>query len=81
MLQKNLQNSLRHRKQIYDYQRGKIGGDKLGLTYTYYWASQVALVAKNRPANAADTGSIPGLGRSPGGGHGNHSGILAWRIP
>ena len=37
-------------------------------------ASQVALVAKNLPANAGDardTGSVPGLGRSPGGGHGN----------
>ena len=35
---------------------------------------QVALVAKNPPANAGDTGdlgSIPGSGRSPGGGHGN----------
>ena len=30
-------------------------------------ASQV----KNPPANARDMGSIPGLGRSPGGGHGN----------
>ena len=32
-------------------------------------ASQVALVAKNLPANggdARDSGSIPGLGRSPG---------------
>ena len=32
------------------------------------------VVKKNLPANAADTGhvgSIPGLGRSPGGGHGN----------
>ena len=29
------------------------------------------LVVKNLPANAGDTGSIPGLGRSPGGGHGN----------
>ena len=47
-----LQNSLRHRKQIHDYPKGKIGGDKLGLTYTYYWASQVALGAKNLPANA-----------------------------
>jgi len=28
-----------------------------------------------------DLGLIPGLGRSPGGGHGNHSSILAWRIP
>ena len=28
----------------------------------------------------SDAGLIPGLGRSPGGGHGNRSGILAWRI-
>ena len=37
------------------------------------WASQVQVV-KNPPANAEDsrdTGSIPGSGRSPGGGHGN----------
>ena len=37
-------------------------------------ASQVALVVKNLPANAGDireVGLIPGLGRSPGGGHGN----------
>ena len=32
---------------------------------------------KNPPANAGDKGSIPGLGRSPGGGHSNHSSILA----
>ena len=34
---------------------------------------QVALVVKSPPANAGDirdTASIPGLGRSPGGGHG-----------
>ena len=37
-------------------------------------ASQVALVVKNPPATAGDlrdSGSIPGLGRFPGGGHGN----------
>jgi len=37
-------------------------------------ASQKVLVVKNLPANAGDirdTGSILGLGRSPGGGHGN----------
>jgi len=28
-------------------------------------------VVKNPPANAGDTGSIPGLGRSPGKGNGN----------
>ena len=34
----------------------------------------MALVAKNTPASAGDlrgVSSIPGLGRSPGGGHGN----------
>ena len=38
------------------------------------WASQEALLVKNRPANAGDikdVGSIPGSGRSTGGGHGN----------
>ena len=37
-------------------------------------ASQVALVEKNLSAKAGDVrdmGLIPGLGRSPGGGHGN----------
>ena len=28
-------------------------------------------VVKNPPANAGDAGSIPGSGRSPGGGNGN----------
>ena len=39
-----------------------------------YWASQVVLVVKNLPANAGDvrdSGLIPGLGRCPGGWHGN----------
>ena len=31
--------------------------------------------------NMGDTGLIPGLGRSPGGGHATHSSILAWKIP
>ena len=31
--------------------------------------------------NVRDPGLIPGLGRSPGEGNGNHSSILAWRIP
>ena len=41
-------------------------------------------VVKNLAASAGDvraSGSIPGLGRSPGEGHGTHSIILAWRIP
>ena len=38
------------------------------------WASQVVLVVKHPSANAGDirdAGSIPGLGRATGGGHGN----------
>ena len=37
-------------------------------------ASQVAQMVKNPPANAGDVrdvGLVPGLGRSPGAGHGN----------
>ena len=44
------------------------------VIYFSLQASQVALVIKNPSANAGgirDTGSIPRLGRSPGGGHGN----------
>ena len=38
------------------------------------WASQIVLRVKNTPANAGDvkdTGSVPGSGRFPRGGHGN----------
>ena len=41
-------------------------------------------VVKNQPANAGnarDLSLIPGSGRSPGAAHGNHSSILAWKIP
>ena len=57
--------------------------------YVYPGASRVVPVVNNPPVNAGqvrDTGSIPGSGRSPGGGHDNHSmtihsSHLAWRIP
>ena len=38
-------------------------------------------MVKNLPANAGDTGLIPGRGRSPGEGKATHSSILAWEIP
>ena len=44
------------------------------MSTPFSWASQVVLVVKNLPANAGDvrdSGLNPGLGRSPGGGHGN----------
>ena len=46
----------------------------LDLDNVWNWASQVAVVVKNQPANAGDIkdmGLIPGLGRCPGGEHGN----------
>ena len=52
----------------------------MGVSRQEYWSAvplpspQVALVVKNLPAVAADlrdVGSIPGLGRFPGGGYGN----------
>ena len=46
----------------------------INLNHGVNWASQVAQVVKNPSANAGDvrdSGSIPGLGGSPGGGHGN----------
>ena len=48
--------------------------DELGLFLISAGASQVVLVVKNLPANAGDirdSGSVPGLGRSPGEGHGS----------
>ena len=48
--------------------------NKILCVCTWWRASQVALVVKNLPANVADVrdlGSIPGLGRSSGEGHGN----------
>ena len=47
---------------------------RLSNWVTIKWASQLALVVKNLPANAGDvtdTGLIHGTGRSHGGGHGN----------
>ena len=51
-----------------------MANDVFNKLYLYNWASQVMLVVKNRPANAGDIRdavSIPGSGRSLGGGHGN----------
>ena len=47
------------------------------------WASPVALVVKNPPANAAQEMQVPSLGRED---HlekemATHSSILAWKIP
>ena len=49
------------------------GGSAVAVRLAFSWASQVAQWVKNPPGNAGDlrdTGSIPGLGRFPGGRHG-----------
>ena len=43
-------------------------------------ASPVDQLVKNPPANAEDTGLIPGLGRSLEEEMVTHSSILAWRV-
>ena len=39
------------------------------------------LSCKESTCNAGDVGSIPGLGRSPGGGHGNPLQYSCWENP
>ena len=43
------------------------------MLWRWWWCSsfQVALMVKNPPANAGESGAIPGLGRSPRGGNSN----------
>ena len=53
------------------------------LTLATPWTA-VALVVKNLSASTADVrgvGSIPGLGRSPGGENGNPLQYSCWKIP
>ena len=65
--------------------QGEILKEKVKLTFTksYYnvWASQVALVVKNPPANAGDArdvGLLSGSRRSPGKGNGNRLQNSCW---
>ena len=63
---------------VFSFAYLSINSSKLPQAFWYpcrpHEASQVTLMIKNPPANAGDirdTGSVPGLGRSPGEGHGN----------
>ena len=60
---------------------GSSHGERIGYPLQYSQAPLVAQTVKNPPAMQETWGSIPGLGRSPGGEHATHSNILAWRIP
>ena len=45
-----------------------------------WWSFPGGSDGEESACNAAGQGLIAGSGRSPGGGKGNHSSILAWRI-
>ena len=45
-----------------------------------YWGFLGGSVVKNLPANAGDTGSVPGSRRSPGEGNANPLQYLDWEI-
>ena len=52
--------------------------------HTIYISLSIGSVVKNLPANAGDTGdsgSIPGVGRSPAEGNGKPLQYMAWEIP
>ena len=51
------------------------------IPYFLHWASQVAQMVKNLPANAGDAGLILGSGRSPGVGNGNPLQYSCWDNP
>ena len=55
-------------------------------TFSYSWKqlftwAPLLAQCKESPANAGDSGSIPGLGRSLDKEMATHSSILAWEIP
>ena len=77
---KTVASSLRYTLSIYLHNVN----NAFAIKSDHLWASQVALLVKNPPANAGDTGdagSIPRSGRSPEEEMATHSSILAWRIP
>ena len=49
----------------------ELGNCHLKIVLVNNWASLMAQRVKNPSANEEHAGSIPGLGRSPGGGHSN----------
>ena len=56
-----------------------------GIGYPVFLGFPGGSDGKESACNAGDMGSIPGLGRSPGGGHDNElplpASILVWRTP
>ena len=69
--------SLVKNNQLYNYREEKsvlVGGEGFRCLHG-------DSLIKKVPANAGHLGSIPGLGRSPGGGNGNPLQYSCWKIP
>ena len=62
-------------------QVGKVPWRKERLPAPVFLGFPGVLDSNESACNAGDLGSIPGLGRSPGGGHDNPLRYSAWRIP
>ena len=57
--------------QILNFRKSPILKSNINTLFEYSWGFPGGSVVKNPPSNEGDVGSIPELGRSPGGGHGN----------
>ena len=55
--------------------------EKVLATHSSILGLPCGLDGKESACDVGDLGLVPGLGRSPGGEHSNHSSILTWRIP
>jgi len=54
---------------LYSHNKYWYFNSTLSVTYEYSKGLPGGSVVKNPPANAGDMGSVPGLGRAPGGGN------------
>ena len=64
---------------ITSHQQNASQSHKIPLHGLPWWPSSEESTCN--AANMGDTGSVPGLGRTPGGQLVTHSSTLAWRIP
>ena len=65
----------------FDYWLRKMPGRRDRLPTPVFMGFPSGSVGKEFTCNTGDLGSIPGLVRSSGGGHGNPPEYFAWRIP
>ena len=72
---------LQYKRAWFDCWVGKIPWRRDRLPTPVFFLFPCGSAGKVSACNVGDLGSVPGLGRSPEEGNGNHSHFLAWRIP